>query len=139
MKYAIDNITTDQLIEKIKEQGLQKDIYSNLFGMQSGYLIFVKMDEQGEVYLCTESQNTGWNYTDYNPDLFTLKCGWDIQEALCEDDDYIAELDEDGDETGKWSIKGYDDSFEYWYEYSEWNLDDLVRDSIEMAYIDHKF
>jgi hypothetical protein len=39
MKYALDNITLEQLVEKIKRARLDKEIFANLFGFEevTGY------------------------------------------------------------------------------------------------------
>jgi hypothetical protein len=58
------------------------------------------MDEQGEVYISLDSQNTSYEYEDYNPEIMTLSCGWSLQDALIEDLDYVCDED-----SGEWGIK----------------------------------
>jgi hypothetical protein len=135
MKYALDNITLEQLVEKIEDQGLDKEIFANLFGFGSGYKMFIKMDELGEIYLTVDSPNTSYRYEDYNPEIMTLNC-WNLRDALRDADGYY-----ECDENGKWGVAeltDYLDLLGYWHDrYSEHiDLEDLLRHRFESAKLD---
>ena len=76
MEYAINKFSTvDELHEKLFDYG--DKIYDILTSFDSGYRCFIKMNQEGEIYIFAESQNTGWAYDDYNPEIFSIVCGGD--------------------------------------------------------------
>jgi hypothetical protein len=128
MKQAILEINAETFIERIQEQGLVKGIYETLFGFNSGYSIFIRMDESGKIYTLVESQNTWFRPDgDWDGSLIKVACGWSLQDELCNDEDYWV-----NEETGEWGVEGYEDPFDYWY---EWAGDEyLILDDLEQRF-----
>ena len=129
MKYAIDLIEAPQdLIQAAANTDILRQIAKSLFKFPASLGCWLKMDEDGDFYLSVDMYVSGWDYLEWNPELLSLRCGWDLEAHLQDDEDYYEDQD-----TGQWGIEGWKDPFEYLWFTGEL-VDDLEKVLIEAFY-----